>query len=232
MRYHIGVIPDGNRRWARERGLSEKEGHTRGAECMERFIDWSTSHPDIREISIYALSEENFKRSGDELGWLYDIYVQKLDKLLHSEDLHRNQVNVRLVSTSPRRVPRPLQQVCTQLRDATAGYSRRVLNFLIGYTGQNEVLRSVGSLRNRLKNLLFGLSAEDLQRGLEVRTDCDFIIRTGEEEARREARSGFLLWQSAYSEYLALGKFWPEVELADFDSAWEHFLHQRRLKGR
>lgn len=232
MQYHIGVIPDGNRRWAREQGLPEQDGHARGAECMEEFIFWSTGHPDIREVSIYALSEENFKRSGDELAWLYDIYVQKLNKLLHAEDLHRNQVNVRLVSTSPRRVPGALQKVCNQLRDATSGYSQRVLNFLIGYTGQNEVLQSVGSLRNRIKNLFVGLSAADLERDLGVRSDCDFIIRTGEEEARREARSGFLLWQSAYSEYLALGKFWPEVDRADFDEAWEHFLQQRRLKGR
>ena len=80
-------------------------------------------------------------------------------------------------------------------------------------------------------NLFFGLSEEDISKHLRVKHECDLVIRTGEEEAKREAKSGFLLWQSAYSEYYHIPKYWPEVEEKDFDQAWEYFMNSKRLKG-
>ena len=80
-------------------------------------------------------------------------------------------------------------------------------------------------------NLLLGLSQEDLENSLKVKRPCDFIIRTGTEEREREPRSGFLLWQSAYSEYYHINKFFPEVTEEDFNKAWEYFTNTRRKKG-
>ena len=102
---------------------------------------------------------------------------------------------------------------------------------LIGYTGQSEILSAISSPLNRVKNLLFGLSEKDIKSSLKVKTPCDFIIRTGEESEEREARSGFLLWQSAYAEYYHINKFFPEVTEEDFNKAWNHFINTRRRKG-
>ena len=75
------------------------------------------------------------------------------------------------------------------------------------------------------------MNENDLERNLGVKNSCDLIIRSGEEEKEREAKSGFLLWQSAYSEYYHINKFWPDVGIRDFNMAWNYFLSMRRLKG-
>jgi len=231
-RYHLGIIPDGNRRWAQLHGLHASEGHKKGAETMELFVNWAINNNQVKEISIYGLSEENFKRNPKELGWLYDIYYNKLSKLLNSKELHDNKVKVNLISTSPRRIPKNLADVCWDLKSETKSYGNKVLNVLIGYTGQSEILRAVSSPMNRIKNLFFGLNEEDLRKSLRVKNPCDFVVRTSEEEAKREGKSGFLLWQSAYSEFYHIHKFWPDVKEKDLNEAWEYFIHARRNKGK
>ncbi|MCR4368551.1 MAG: polyprenyl diphosphate synthase [archaeon] len=229
--FHVGVIPDGNRRWAIENNLHPSAGHRLGAEKMELFVNWAVKQPEIREISVYGLSEENFKRQPEELSWLYEIYYQKLFKLLNSKEIHENGVNVNFVSTNPGKVPKNLVDLCRTLKSETKVYGNKVINILIGYTGQSEILKSVNSPMNRVKNLFFGLTEKDIARHLGVKSECDFVIRTGEEEAKREGKSGFLLWQSAYSEYYHVPKYWPAVEESDLNKAWEYFMQSRRMKG-
>lgn len=230
-KYHIGIIPDGNRRWAKNNGLDTRAGHQNGSEKMELFVNWAVKNPDIDEITIYGLSEENFNRNPSELSNLYDIYYKGLSRLLNSKEIHDNKVSVNFISTNSDKVPRNIIAVCKELKNETKYYGSKILNILIGYTGQSEILRSVSSPMNRIKNLFFGLSEKDISKHLKVKNECDLIIRTGEEEAKREAKSGFLLWQSAYSEYYHIPKYWPEVEEKDFDQAWEHFINTKRLKG-
>ncbi|MEM4257330.1 MAG: polyprenyl diphosphate synthase [Candidatus Diapherotrites archaeon] len=229
--YHLGLIPDGNRRWAISRGLDPKVGHKKGAENMEKLVDWAIEHKEIREFSVYALSEENFKRSKDELANLFNIYYEGIDKLLHSEELHKNNVKVNIISTRHTGMPKNLLELCKQIKSETKFYGNKVMNILIGYTGQSEILKSVSSPMNRIKNLIFGLNENDVRRYLGVQSNCDFIIRTGYEEKPREAKSGFLLWQSAYSEYYHINKYWPDVTKKDLDEAWNYFLNTRRMKG-
>ncbi|MEM4364162.1 MAG: undecaprenyl diphosphate synthase family protein, partial [Candidatus Diapherotrites archaeon] len=152
--YHLGLIPDGNRRWAISRGLDPKVGHKKGAENMEKLVDWAIEHKEIREFSVYALSEENFKRSKDELANLFNIYYEGIDKLLHSEELHKNNVKVNIISTRHTGMPKNLLELCKQIKSETKFYGNKVMNILIGYTGQSEILKSVSSPMNRIKNLI------------------------------------------------------------------------------
>ena len=231
MKYHIGMIPDGNRRWAREKGLEPWEGHKKGGEKGELFIEWCIDHEDISEITVYGLSEENFKRPAKELEKLYELYEEELTKLINKEKIHKNRVRINIISTNLKPISGNLICLFYRIRRETKDYENKVLNMLIGYTGQSEILGAIASPFNRIKNLLFGLSNEDVKNGLKVKTPCDFIIRTGEESEEREARSGFLLWQSAYAEYYHINKFFPEVTEEDFDKAWEFFTNTRRRKG-
>ena len=231
MKYHIGMIPDGNRRWARERGLDPWEGHRKGAEKGELFIEWCIDHEDVSEITVYGLSEENFKRPAKELEKLYELYEDELTKLINKEKVHQKRVRINIISTNMKPVPVKLIRLFNRIRTETKDYNSKVLNMLIGYTGQSEILSAVSSPLNRIKNLLFGLRETDLKNSLKVKTPCDFIIRTGEESEEREARSGFLLWQSAYAEYYHINKFFPEVTEEDFNKAWNHFVNTRRRKG-
>ncbi|MDD5127028.1 MAG: polyprenyl diphosphate synthase [Dehalococcoidales bacterium] len=230
-KFHVGMIPDGNRRWAKERGLKPWEGHQEGSKKAELFIEWCIDHPDIDEITAYGLSEENFKRSPEELENLYNIYVEELTRLLSKKKIHEGKVRVNIVSTDWRPLPPKLRLLMNRLKNETMHYDRKALNMLIGYTGQAEILQAISSPANRIKNLLFGLRERDLQMGLKVRNACDFIIRTGTEEKEREAKSGFLLWQSAYAEYYHINKYFPEITAADLDEAWEYFKSTRRRKG-
>ena len=231
QRYHIGLIPDGNRRWAKERGLKPWEGHRKGAEKGELFIEWCIDHKDIFEITTYGLSEENFRRPAKELEKLYEIYEEELTKLINKEKVHTNRVRINIICTNTKPIPQNLVNLFNRIRAETKNYENKLLNLLIGYTGQTEILSAVSSPRNRIKNLFFGLTEEDLEGNLKVKRPCDFIIRTGEESAEREARSGFLLWQSAYSEYYHIDRFFPDVTREDFDKAWSYFENTRRRKG-
>lgn len=229
--YHIGLIPDGNRRWAEERGLEPWEGHRKGGEKSELFIEWCIDHKDISEITFYGLSEENFMRPAKELEKLYEIYEEELTKLINKEKIHKNRVRINIISTNAEPIPRNLINLFHRIRTETKNYENKVLNLLIGYTGQSEILSAVSSPVNRIKNLLFGLTEENLKSSLQVKTPCDFTIRTGEESEEREARSGFLLWQSAYSEYYHINKFFPDVIKEDLTKAWNYFENARRRKG-
>lgn len=231
MRYHIGMIPDGNRRWAKEKGLDPWEGHKRGAEKGELFIEWCIDREDISELTVYGLSEENFKRPAKELGKLYELYEEELTRLINNEKLHKERVKVNIISTDIRPISGELLPVFRRLTTETKDYDNKVLNMLIGYTGQSEILSAVSSPLNRVRNLLFGLSRKDVEKGLRVKKPCDFIIRTGEESEEREARSGFLLWQSAYAEYYHINKYFPDVTEEDFNKAWDYFMSTRRRKG-
>ena len=231
MRYHIGMIPDGNRRWAKQRGLKPWEGHKTGSEKGELFIEWCIDHDEIGEMTVYGLSEENFKRPIEELDKLYELYEIELTKLINNEKLHRGRVRVNIISTDSGPLPRNLTRLLRRIIRETKDYERKTLNMLIGYTGQTEILKAISSPLNRIKNLVFGLSEDDLVNSLKVKNPCDFIIRTGMEEKEREAKSGFLLWQSAYAEYYHINKFFPEVTEEDFNEAWEYFKTTRRRKG-
>jgi len=231
MRYHIGMIPDGNRRWAKEKGLDPWEGHKRGAEKGELFIEWCIDREDISELTVYGLSEENFKRPVKELGKLYELYEEELTRLINNEKLHKERVKVNIVSTDIKPISRELLPIFRRLINETKGYDNKVLNMLIGYTGQSEILSAISSPFNRVRNLLFGLSRKDIEKGLRVKRPCDFIIRTGEESEEREVRYGFLLWQSAYAEYYHINKYFPDVTEEDFNKAWDYFMSTRRRKG-
>ena len=231
MKYHVGMIPDGNRRWAKERGLKPWEGHQEGAGKTELFLEWCIDHEDISEITFYGLSEENFKRSVEELKKLYELYEREFTKLVNKKKIHENRVRINIISTNIKPIPPNLLLLFHRVRTETGNYGNKVLNMLIGYTGQSEILSAISSPSNRVKNLLFGLKDSDLRKSLKIKTPCDFIIRTGEESEEREARSGFLLWQSAYAEYYHINKFFRDVTEEDFNEAWDYFVNTKRKKG-
>ena len=230
MKYHIGMIPDGNRRWAIARGLEPWEGHKMGAEKGRLFLEWAISHEEVSEVTVYVLSEENFGRTPQELEKLYEIYEDQLEKLINSHRVHADKVRVNIISTNAKPIPGSIIRLMNRIDRETKDYESKVLNLLLGYTGQAEILEDVSSPRNRVKNLLFGLSEKDLSNSLMVKTPCDLIIRTGT-ESEREARSGFLLWQTAYSEYYHINKSFPDITEEDLDKAWDYFKGIRKRKG-
>jgi len=230
--YHLGLIPDGNRRWAEVNHVHPSEGHKQGKLKMDLFLKWVLNKPEIKEITIFGLSEENYRRNPEELKWLYDIYYKGLDELRKGNTIHDQQMQMNFITTRDTPLPGNLKEMFSELKRETKSYGNKVFNLLIGYSGQNEILRATSQPLNRIKNLFFGLTEEDLVKGLGVKRECDLIIRTAHEEAPREAKSGFLLWQSAYAEYCHINKYFPDIEARDLNKAWANFMEMRRRKGK
>ncbi len=232
---HLGIIPDGNRRYAKSKGLTLKQSYEHGSEVLKKAVKWALRNPNINELSIYMFSEENFKRSLQELNWLNKVYKEGLEDLINLDLLRETQTRVNMITTNLVALQAgiffdTLYQF-ERLRIITRDYTNKDLNILIAYTGKKEIAQATGTLRNRIKNLFFGLTEKDITKGMQIQSPCDLIIRSSNEEAEREAKSGFLIWQSAYSEYYHVKKNWGDVTIKDLDKALAYYTATRRNYG-
>lgn len=233
--YHVGIIPDGNRRWAQARGLPIQEGHRQGTEKMLSAADWALAKPEVSVVTLFMLSEENLERPREELDYLFVRYEQ----VLRRPDLRRiaeeRQVEVKVISTNPMALPEFVRETSLEVEAATSPFGGKKLYTLLGYSGQSEILQALMFGRafsippSSLKAGLGMLSAEEFERGLLVREPCDFIIRSG--FGGRMSLSGFLPWQSVYAEYYCIDKYWPDVTEADLETAWRHLTSVERRFG-
>jgi len=227
---HIGVLVDGNRRWAREQGFDSSSGHTAGAQRIVDFVGWCTDLH-IEHVTLYLLSTDNLSgRNSDELSDLIDIIITLAEKLA---DLGRWKLQVvgdleALGETAAAR----LREVETRTAQITGTH----VNLAIAYGGRKEIadaMRSIlrkhassGSSIEQLAELLTPeLIAENLYTG--GQPDPDLLIRTSGEQRL----SGFLLWQSANSEFYFAEALWPDFRRVDFLRAIRDFQRRHRRFG-
>jgi tritrans,polycis-undecaprenyl-diphosphate synthase [geranylgeranyl-diphosphate specific] len=226
---HLGLIPDGNRRWARLHGLPPVEGHKRGAQVMEEFLRWCLKDDRIGELSIYGLSTENLqKRSRQELRCLYGLMQEYFRKLLDSEEIYEYEVRVKVLGRYYR-LPDSVVRLIRELMEATRHHSKKFVNILVAYGAQDELLQSVRSLARSLMSGRLGRVTEAaLRRHLWVGRPLDLVIRTGGDHRL----SNFLLYQAAYAELIFVDKYWPDFTYGDFRRCLEQFERaQRRMGG-
>ncbi|MCQ8898270.1 MAG: polyprenyl diphosphate synthase [Hadesarchaea archaeon] len=220
---HLGLIPDGNRRWAREHGLEIWQGHERGVRVLEDFFRWCLEE-DIPEVTVYTLSLENLeRRSPQELQHLYRLMNSCLRRLEGDRTLHEHEVRVRVVGRL-HRLPDFLLAGARRVMEATRHYQRRHLNFLIAYGAQDELLSCV---RRLLSSRPARLTRQVLERYLWVRRPLDMVIRTGKEHRL----SNFLLYQAAYAELFFVDKYWPDFTREDLRRCLEEFERRQRRMG-
>ena len=231
---HVAIIQDGNRRFARRTGLSTALGHAKGAEITEKVSDWCLELG-IKHLTVYAFSIENFNRSEEEKGYLFDLIKQKLLDFLHSEKTHRNRVRIRAIGRI-HLLPADLREVINQVEEATKEYDNVYMNIALAYSGQCEIVDAARALATLVKE--GKLSAEDVDESLIARylyphdgisvPKVDLIIRTGGEIRT----SNFLPWQANGNECAAYfcAPYWPEFRKIDFLRAVR--TAQARRKGR
>ncbi len=220
---HLGLIPDGNRRWARERGLEIWRGHEEGVRVLENFLKWCLDE-DIPEVTVYTLSLENLeKRSPEELRHLFKLMSSLLKRLENDETLHEREVRVRVIGKTYR-LPSHLVNAARRIVGSTRSYSKNFFNFLIAYGGQDELLRCV---RCMVKSKPARFTKSVLERYLWVQRPVDLVIRTGKEHRL----SNFLPYQSAYAEIIFLDKYWPDFTRKDFDHCLAEFGRRQRRMG-
>jgi undecaprenyl diphosphate synthase len=221
---HVGIIMDGNGRWANRRGLPRLAGHHAGTENVRR-ITIACADAGVEVLTIYAFSTENWRRPPDEVFGLMRLLAQRIDQ--EAAELHRNNVRIRhvgeLEGIQPRLAER-VQAAVALTRDNTG----LVLNVAFNYGGRKEIARAVQRIMQA------GVSAEEMTEELIDQhldtaglPDLDLVIRTGGEMRL----SNFLLWQAAYAEYYSTPICWPDFGREELYQAFAEFGRRVRRFG-
>jgi tritrans,polycis-undecaprenyl-diphosphate synthase [geranylgeranyl-diphosphate specific] len=229
---HMAIILDGNRRWAAENELNPWLGHKKGAETVELLLDWCLKL-NVKYITLYAFSTENFRRPPEEIDEIMKISEEKFRKLLTDERIHKNKVHVKVIGRT-NLLPESLQRLIGEVEKATSEYDNQFLNFAFAYGGRAEIVDAAKIIAEQVK--IGKLELEDISEDTfekylytshMTKQEPDLIIRTSGEERL----SGFLLWQSAYSELIFLDVYWPDFRFIDLLRVIRTFQQRKRRYG-
>jgi tritrans,polycis-undecaprenyl-diphosphate synthase [geranylgeranyl-diphosphate specific] len=229
--HHVGVIMDGNRRFAKLMGLGDVSmGHVAGQERLENVLDWCLDLG-IRVLTVYAFSTENFQRAAPERDLLMELFEHNFRKMSVDERVHKNKIRVRAIGDLSM-LPAPVQEAAKAAMEATKAYDQYSFNVAIAYGGRQEIVDAVRSLAQDARSGVLdpnAITAETISRRLYTGElpDPDFIIRTSGEERL----SNFLLWQVAYSELYFSDVNWPELNKLEFLRAIQEYQRRKRRFG-
>ena len=226
---HVGIIMDGNRRWARERGLIPQLGHKEGAENLKR-IARACDDMGIQYLTVFAFSTENWKRSKDEVDYLINLLLAQARGFTKSA----NQRNFRLqLAGFEENLTDELKKEINRIESETKDNTGLTINIAFNYGGRPEIIDATKKIAKEVKEgklSLEDINEETLSRHMWVKNtpDPDLIIRTGGELRL----SGFLLWESAYSEFYFTSKYWPDFDKQELQKAVDEFCHRKRNFGK
>ncbi len=233
---HLALIMDGNRRFARDAGfLSSLYGHRMGARKLQEVLEWAFN-VEIEVVTVWCFSIENFQRSAEEVEGLLRLFEDKTRELATDETVHRHRVRVRFIGKLEL-LPETLREEIRRLEEATESYDSLQLNIAMAYGGREEITEAfrahIGACAAR------GESVESIVEGLEPEAVDPYLYTSGQPEpdlilrTSGEVRmSGFLLWQSAYSELYFTDAYWPAFREIDFLRALRAYDQRQRRFGR
>ena len=248
---HVGIIMDGNGRWAKAHGVPRVMGHNAGMQSMKKIVI-ASSNMGIKYLTVYAFSTENWKRSTEEVNGIFNLIVKYVNSEL--EELDRNNVHINIFGEYDM-LPRASVNAIDKMVSRLADNDGLVFNIALNYGGRDEIVRSVKSLATEFAarafneieeqdgisfieafgNQLDALTEEDISRHLYSGSahfdvpDPDLIIRTSGEERM----SNFLTWQAAYSELMFTDTLWPDFTPEEFAEMIKNYSNrERRFGGR
>ncbi|HLS03393.1 MAG TPA: isoprenyl transferase [Actinomycetales bacterium] len=227
---HVGVILDGNRRWARTFGTSTAAGHRRGADKILELLDWC-QEVGVEVVTLWMLSTDNLEREAQELDALLNIIEDAVARLAAARKWRITLLGALEL------LPEAMANRLAELADSTADVDGLHVNVAIGYGGRREIADAVKSLL--LQKADAGVTLEEIAENIDVdaisdhlytkgQPDPDLVIRTSGEQRL----SGFLLWQSAHSEFYFCEAFWPDFRRVDFLRALRAFAARERRLGK
>ncbi len=229
--HHVGIIMDGNRRFAKVLGLGSGMGHIAGQERLETVLDWCLELK-IRVLTVYAFSMENFQRADEERELLMELFEHNFRKMAVDQRVHKHKIQVRVIGDLGL-LPESVRDAARHVMEATKDYDAYHFNVAVAYGGRQEL---VDAVRRVAKDVEAGTLAADAVDETTIRErlyvpdlpDPDFLIRTSGEERI----SNFLLWQIAYAELYFADVNWPELDRARFMRAIEEYQKRQRRYGR
>ncbi len=232
MPKHVAIIMDGNRRYSKTQGnIKAIEGHKKGVTTLENVLEWCIDL-DIKIVTVYAFSTENFHRPEEEVEDLMDLFVENFKSISSNKKIHKNEVQFKVVGKLDL-FPENVKEAIKIAEDCTKDYDKRLINIAMGYDGRVEILDAFKKIAKQIEE--GKIKSEDVTEemindnlytaGL---ADPNLVIRTSGEERL----SGFLLWQSSYSELYFTDSLWPELRKVDFLRAIRSYTQRQRRFGK
>ena len=221
---HIAIIMDGNRRFARKRGLPPKLGHIFGSKKAEEVLNWCWDLK-IKNVTVYAFSTENFNRSEEEKRNIFTLVEKELKRLANDKRIHLSKVKVKVVGRKDL-LPKNVLEAIKYVEERTKNYSNHFLNIALAYGGRQEIVDAIKNILQKVKNGLIKSDEIDSKLieqnlyGEDGYSEVDLVIRTGGEQRL----SNFLPWQSANSVVYFCDVYWPEfrkIDLLRAIRAWQ-----------
>jgi len=221
---HVAIVPDGNGRWAEQRGLPRLDGHQAGAESMVRMIEYLNEYP-INYLTLYGFSTENWNRPVDEVSGLFRILEEFIERQV--PELDKRGISLRHLGRF-NQLPQSLQAAISGAVELTKNNAGMTLNLAFNYGGRVEIIDAVRQL------ITDGVSPQNIDEELFSSylytaglPDVDLLVRTGDELRL----SNFLIWQTAYAEYYFTDVLWPDFSQEDIEKALLSYSRRQRRFG-
>lgn len=219
---HVGIVLDGNRRFAKRLMKQPWKGHEHGAKKVKKLFDW-TNELNIKELTLYCLSLENFySRSRKEFSYLMNLFEKELNDPENLNLIIKNKIKVRFIGKI-NLLNKKLQKLIKSWEDKSKNLKNYKINFAVAYGGRQEIIDAIKKLIEKKGKI----NEKNFQANLWLKDEPDLIIRTGGEKRT----SNFLPWQSAYSEWIFLDKMWPELTKEDLIACMDEFKNRKRRFG-
>lgn len=229
MPKHIAIIMDGNRRWAREKGLDIKQGHKEGAKTLEKIVRYANKIG-LQYITVYAFSTENWKRTADEVGALMLLLQNYLDDYSKRADTENIKVKVLGDITT---LSEGMQKSIKRCMERTKNNTGVTFNIALNYGGRDEIVKAMQNIAKRVKENeleIEEITEEVISNSLYTKgePDPEIVIRTSGELRT----SNFLPWQIVYSEFIFINKNWPDFTQEDLDDAIRTYQRRNKRLGK
>ncbi len=223
---HIAIIPDGNRRWAKNKGLKPWMGHWHGLRALQRIMEWAVGN-NIKCASFWGASIDNvLKRDKKEVDFLMKIFKNEFKKLSKSKFVRENKIKINAIGEWQTYFPKETADSIKECIESTKNNDGIIINFFLAYSGTKEIIDCAQRISD--KNIK-KITEETIKQNLLSKDlpPVDLLIRTGGEPHNSD---GFMMWDTANAQYVFLKKFWPDFTCNDFQKAIkEYYRRERRL---
>lgn len=227
---HIGIIMDGNRRFAKRLMLQPWKGHELGAKKVQKVIEWCREIG-CAELTLYAFSVENFNRPKKEFKYIMDIFRKEFEDINKEESpIHKNKIKVNFIGRI-NMFPEDVTNKMNALMETTKDYQNFTINFAMAYGGRAEIIDTVKKIAAKIKSGdidVDDIDEEVFENNLYMKDEPELVIRTSGEHRT----SGFLIYQASYAELFFCDKLWPEFEKEDFTEAIDSYCNRDRRFGK